>query len=387
MKKLFFDIEVTGHHSEYINHLVDYIVKYKPDDKFFFVVNPEFYTLFPDIIKKSELSPNINFTEVLNDEYKLLNTRNIVFYQFKLYQLMDKYAIKTKAQIVYLMTLNYYQLPLIFNRPSYQIRGILFKPFYRMDKELIKNKLKYYRKIWQTWFLLSNKKINRIFILNDKKTTIFFNQKFRTKIFDVLPDPIPIIKPTPNFSVRRNFKINSSRKIFLLFGSLSERKGVFEVLDSFNYLDKEEITNISLLLIGKANNETEQLIRHNISIIIKKHSESQLIFINEFITESTMKSYFDQCDFVLLPYKNIESSSGVLGHAVAAGKPVIATNKGLIGNLVLKNNLGILLDDINPVEIASKMKLAISKPNCKVNNQSYIESHKPASFAYILLKQ
>ncbi len=48
-----------------------------------------------------------------------------------------------------------------------------------------------------------------------------------------------------------------------------------------------------------------------------------------------MKSYFEQTDYFLIPYKNVESSSGILGHAIAAGKPVIATDKGLIGDFVL----------------------------------------------------
>ena len=47
MKKLIFDIAITGHHTEYIGHLVDYLFENKQSDTFVFVVHFDFSRDFP----------------------------------------------------------------------------------------------------------------------------------------------------------------------------------------------------------------------------------------------------------------------------------------------------------------------------------------------------
>ena len=50
-------------------------------------------------------------------------------------------------------------------------------------------------------------------------------------------------------------------------------------------------------------------------------------------------------NYLLIPYKNICQSSGVLSYAASFKVPVIAPGLGLLGKLIKRNRLGYLLKD------------------------------------------
>jgi hypothetical protein len=93
---------------------------------------------------------------------------------------------------------------------------------------------------------------------------------------------------------------------------------------------------------------------------------------------------FNQCDAVLIPYKNAEASSGVLGHAIHSGKKVIGPSNGLIGKLIKNNDLGVCIDSINPEKIANALFSKFLDEKSVVNS-AYLEEHKPANFIKTLL--
>lgn len=202
-----------------------------------------------------------------------------------------------------------------------------------------------------------------------------------------MPDPIPELKPMPGFSLRNTYNINLNKKILLHFGSLTERKGTLEILDAVDFLNNETITRIAVLLIGNTDSKMEKDILSRKSSILSKYPTAKIIFINKFVSEEMMKSCFDQSDFILMPYKNIESSSGILGHAIAAGKPVIAVGRGLIAEIVKKYNTGYLLPDPNSKEIAKSMKECLLNRNSYKRNKEYAKEHSLERFASVLLNE
>jgi glycosyltransferase involved in cell wall biosynthesis len=98
-----------------------------------------------------------------------------------------------------------------------------------------------------------------------------------------------------------------------------------------------------------------------------------------------MKSIFEQCSVVLIPYKNTEASSGILGHAVAANKYVIATGKGLIKELIQENDFGVLIDSITPFEIASKIESFLPLQLNNHLSSQFLKSHTPKEFAELII--
>ena len=385
---LFYDIEITGHHTEYISHLIDFITQNTDKTQYFFVLHPMFNLRFPEIREKALTCQYITLIEITNDELEKINTGNSLTKSINNYRLLIKYADKLHANSLFALHFNAFIFPLFINRPKYEISGILFHPFYRIEKSSFMSNLRYLRKYIQTWLITRNRQIKTVFILNDNKTTNYLNRQFKTNIFRVLPDPIPEWSSIPDFSIHEKYSIKNARRIFLHIGALEERKGTFEILDSFNSLNSETRKNICLLIVGKANSDTHQVILRKISDLKTRFPEVEIIYKNEFIANSLMKSLFEQSQFVLVPYKNTESSSGIIGHAIAAGSIIIGSNKGLLGELINSYEHSITLDEINPQSIAIAINKALSEFNCTQKYpiwKEYVDSHTSESFSRIML--
>jgi glycosyltransferase involved in cell wall biosynthesis len=254
-----------------------------------------------------------------------------------------------------------------------------------MSPKNLKEKLKYYRKYWVTKLYCMNPSIEKVFVLNDEDAVAGFNKKFKTRIFSVLNDPIPSLMPLKGFDIYKTYGIAPEKEIYLHFGSLAERKGTLEIIKAARLIPKQKQKTIAILLVGKPENlRTEQNILEGITEN-KKTSEVQIICENMFVSNQIMKSLFMQCSVVVMPYKNPEASSGILGHAIAAKKPVITTGKGLLKELVTRNNFGVLLNEVNPQNIANAF---IEIENSRAKDQAYIQyvnNHTTERFSRQLL--
>jgi glycosyltransferase involved in cell wall biosynthesis len=385
MNVVIVDIEITGHHSEYIDHLIEYLLNHSTNDTYYFVVHPEFITRFKTIVSKTKNCSHIHWHPVKPKEIESLVNLSIAKKSFRAYRLVQNYAHKLKADIVYLQHFNIFQLALAFKRANFKIKGILFNQFFRMSSKSLKEKLKYFRKFTITKLYCLNPSVEKVFVLNDLETVRNFNRKFSTNIFSVLNDPIPNLTPLENFDIYANYGISYEKKILLHFGSLASRKGTLEIIEAAKLIPKDMQNEFTILLVGKPeNSKIEKEIFENI-VTSNKNSETKVIWDNNFVSNSTMKSLFDQCSAVVIPYKNPEASSGILGHAIAAKKPVITTGKGLLKALVEENNFGILLEEVNPLIIANAF-LKIS--TTKVSNETYtnyLEEHTTIKFSNQLL--
>ena len=390
MNKLLFDTSVTGHHSEYISHLIDYIAARDSKTNYFFVVNPNFKSIFPQIIKKSSNSKNINWIEINEKEYAKIQNYNMIKKSFYNFKIMNMYSKSLDIDSVTLLYFNIFQLAIIFFRPKYSLEGILFLQFSRMNRKKIKDKIKYYRKYLITKLYIINPSIKKIFLLNDEKSVKYLNKTFNTKKFEMLPDPIPNLKSIPNFNIFQHFNINVKSKIFLHIGSLGDRKGTFEILESAYEIPKNIQEDLVFLFVGKISPEKERE-RFEAKIKeIKTKTDVKIIFDNNFISNELMKSLFDQCFGVLIPYKNTEASSGILGHAANSNKKVISTGKGLIKQLVVDNDLGYLIDEVHPKLIAEKIikMLQEVKNDLEISPKTkiFLNNHTQEKFAKKILE-
>jgi len=382
---LFFDFDYSGHHSEYIKHLMDYLASNERFERCIFVINPDFPMKFPLLLQKAEDIERIKVVLMTRKEFHLGKKGGGINRSLFAYWILKKYAKKFDVNRVILLHFNVFQLSLGLFRPSYEIEGILFLQFYHLNKRTLKEKLKYYRKYWITWFFLQNHQVKKVFILNDLKAVKYLNDNFKTTVFQMLPDPVKLLSPHPTFSLRAEYRINTERIIYLHFGSLYKGKGTLNILDSFDYLDDETLSKIAVFLVGKASDSMDSLIKSKILLIKQEKNNVCLIYRNEFIPDSLMKSFFDQSDFVLIPYKNIETSSGVFGHAMASGKPVIGPKQGLLGELIEENQWGISLETVSPESIARGIKNSINFSVNEYLKKEYLDSHSPRQFAQNLL--
>ena len=113
MKYLIFDILKTGHHSEYINHLVDYVVNNDTNNIYIFVVNPYFSVYFPEIVKKASSCEKIKWLEVSEQEFLACTNGSFFKTSIAYYRLMDKYSKLHNTHQTIILYFNVFQLSFI----------------------------------------------------------------------------------------------------------------------------------------------------------------------------------------------------------------------------------------------------------------------------------
>ena len=386
MNYLIYDAAISGHHSEYLEHLILYLksTTISTGDNYYFIVPEALKVEFPDLIQKSKDVECIKWFfisyKVVDDLYK----SSLLKRSFKEYNLVKFYAEKTQASKVYLLYFNIFQIAFIFKRPRFQVSGILFLQFYRMNTSGLSNKIKYLRKYITTYLYTLNSKIEKIFVLNDSKTVEFLNTRFRN-CFSVLPDPIPEHRSLENFELRDIYGVNNEKKIFLHAGSLDGRKGTQDILKSIFELDESVQLKVCLILAGKTKNPIEEMEIASLYSEVRDKTKAQIIWLNEFVSNELMKSLFEEADFILMPYKNPEASSGILGHAMRSNKPVISTDYGLLKEIIEIHKMGILIKLTSPVFIAEAINKSFSFKYEPSNINEYLSTHSAGNFASNLL--
>jgi glycosyltransferase involved in cell wall biosynthesis len=199
---------------------------------------------------------------------------------------------------------------------------------------------------------------------------------------------VPELTPEPGLDIRKQFGISKDRKLFLHIGSLLKRKGTLDILDAFLFLSPDETARFALLIVGKASPEMDTLIRSKIEMLnnlqpatCNLQPATCIRYLNEFLSPEVFKSCIDQSDLVLVPYRYAESSSGVAGHAFAAGKPLLGVRKGLLGEMVAEYGSGIFIDEYGPASIAKGIKRALTAELTGKTSLRFLQMHSKEAFA------
>ncbi|MGJ8745212.1 glycosyltransferase [Polaribacter sp.] len=387
MNLLFFDIQITGHHIEYINHILKYLsTNNNSQNNYYFVVHQNFLSTNTEGVKLVSAFKNIIFIEVSTLQIESIEVGNKVKKSINNTKLVKSYVDQLNIDVCYLMFFNNFQIGLGFVKMACRVKGILFMQFTNMKISSLKSYYYYLRRLYPLLLAMHNKSIDSIFLLNDKQSALMLNNKFKKKdVFKYLVDPIPIIKPIKNFSLKDQYDIAANKSVFLHFGSLSDRKGVIEIIAATYLLEERIQKKTTILIVGKTSDKIlEKQILEDIELANKK-TFTQLIWDNSFVANSKMASLFLKSNYILMPYKNPEASSGILGHAMYANKPVIGPSLGLIGRIIKENKMGVCLASIDPKNIADAMsKIETIEYNSR-STDTFLQEHTPKNFAHTLL--
>ncbi|BDA72005.1 putative N-acetylglucosaminyltransferase [Calothrix sp. PCC 7716] len=374
-KVMLFDLCIKGHHSNYIRHLI----KYWQDKKLFghldIVVSAKFFKKHADVVALS--SDNVKFTAITDKEEANLNSgkskviRNLR--NFKEWTIYTKYAKYLQASHSLLMYFDTYKLPIILGVKSpCPFSGIYFRP------TLHYNEFTDYQPSWKDRaqelrerFLLSrilrNSQLQTLFSLDP--FAVKHLSKFNSHVKAVyLPDPVEMLKvsETQPSSIKENLGVEAGRQIFLLFGVITARKGIYQLLESLLLLPSEVCQKLCLLIVGESEikDELEKLI-----VNICQVKPIQIIRRYDFIPGSEVQSYFQLTDFVLAPYQRHVGMSGILLLGAAAQKPILSSNYALMGEMVRRHQLGLTVDTTKPEEIASGLtRLLLESPQSLCNH-------------------
>ena len=167
-------------------------------------------------------------------------------------------------------------------------------------------------------------------------------------------DPIEIHPADPQ-EARRKFGIAPDDFMLLLFGAMSDRKGVAETLAHIAAAGVPRERTV-VVLAGPVAAEYRATYDVAVAEIAKYHRVLQHDY---FVAEEDIPRYFAAADVVLCVYKNFNGSSGVLLHAASFGKPVMVSPNGVMADAVERHRFGEIVSLNDPASFATAlMRLA-----------------------------
>jgi glycosyltransferase involved in cell wall biosynthesis len=142
-------------------------------------------------------------------------------------------------------------------------------------------------------------------------------------------------------TLRRELGIAADARVILFFGLIKAYKGVEFLLQAFDIISTQR-GNVTLLIAGRVANHDAGTHRHYLDLLAGYSTNPHVRLRNEYIPSAEVAKYFSAADIVVLPYTGA-SQSGVLLSAYAAGKPVVATDTGGLGEVVKDGVTGYLV--------------------------------------------
>jgi glycosyltransferase involved in cell wall biosynthesis len=182
-------------------------------------------------------------------------------------------------------------------------------------------------------------------------------------------------------SARRDFGIPDTAFVLLLYGSLSKRKGVAELLRAIESIHSDDVV---ALIAGRADAEIEALVDTPRYQAMK--DQGRLFVQLRFHDDIEEARLFAAADVVWLGYVGgAYGSSGVLFQAGSAGLPVISMELGLIGFTVREHDAGFAVDPRDTARVASAIKRLRDDPELRTrlgrNGYRLSQRHTGSDFA------
>jgi len=175
------------------------------------------------------------------------------------------------------------------------------------------------------------------------------------RVFSWVPDPWDGDFSIRQAAARATWKLPAKRRILLHFGTGSPRKGLPWIVEAMESLPPEE--RPYLVCGGQLDlEETLRLRLQQLEIV-----GSARVF-DRYFSEQERLYVFRAADAVALAYRAHYGSSGILVNAAAAGRPVIATDSGLVGERVRQHGLGVTVPEGDVPALAKVLRrLAIDE--------------------------
>lgn len=399
-KIIIFDLATTGHHSTYIKYLVEDWLKRTDDHELHLVVSSTFNEKFCEIVKLATSDDRrrvevhgITSSEQLKYETLKRKKRYLSRVLFE-YVLVRRYVKTVDASHCVLMYFDHFQIPLALGLiAGCTLFGIYFRPSFHYDSSKMQNfdskgldrktRLKRYVQKYLLSRALKNRSLQKLFTLDPYSVAPI--QAMQPK-----PDIVYLCDPVKPVNLDKHsvaeFKaalgIESARKTFLQFGSLNRRKGIQQLLHAIKLLSDEAARKVCLLLVGSELNPEDTQVDLELELLTS--SPIQIIRCAEFVTDDEVPYYFAATDFVLAPYQKHVGMSGLLMQAAVANKPILASDYGLVGQLVREHRLGLTYDSASPAAIARCLTIAINsqEENIDVDKaRAFVQQNVSSAFS------
>lgn len=398
---LLVSLVATGHYPNYLQYLIQYWCEHQLQDSLYILVVQEFLDKHTEVVNLTKTKrSNISFVTLKPEEEAKLkpNTSKInqLIRDFQEWNLICQYIHSLGITNCLMMIIDRYLLSMIFGvKPTCLVSGIYYRFSLHYDQWVdnqpsLKEKIQHFRGKLTFSQVLKNQSLKTLFFLDPFAVeAIHKDWNFKKAVY--MPDPVQHYQDSElNLEkLQNNRDIQPHRKVFLLLGSLGERRGVYQLLEAVTLLPDEICQDLCLLLVGKVEASEQERLPARIAAI-SQSKPVQIISHFEFISELDVHGYFRLSDVILSPHQKHIGMSGTLVLAAAAQKPVLSSNYGLMGEMVKRYGLGLTVDSTIPAEIAQGLIRFVKEPErvlCdRAKMKQFAENNSTEKFAEVIFK-
>ncbi|AFZ35029.1 glycosyl transferase group 1 [Stanieria cyanosphaera PCC 7437] len=361
---LLFELNPGGHHPGYLQHLIKYWCAQQFPGHLDVLISREFADKHPQIVSLGNNHSRVTFVQITPEEQnQLFNSEQLehsfsgrIKRAFQEYQILSRYTKVLGTTHCFLMYLDTILLRLaISSKLPCRFSCIYFRPiFHYANFPSYSSEDREWLWRWRDRVclprLLNSSYLDTLFCL-DSVVIEELNRMSKSPKAIHLPDPVQIYNhPASEIEQLKNsLAIEPGRKVFLLFGALSERKGLFKLLEAITTLTPELSQQLCLLLVGPITPRDQASLEAHLT---KLPNFVQIIRIDRFIPDEEIQPYFQISDVILAPYQRHIGMSAILVRAATAQKPVLASHFGLMGEITRRYQLGLAVDSTIPAQIA-----------------------------------
>ncbi len=357
MKVILFDSVIGGHHIEYASYITRYLAE--QSDEITFVTWKPDVLLDPMLIGEAPVTVEY----VVQDSKAKFGGNTLRRYRQVAQGIQYCFDLATKQQvdIVHHLYLERSEFPLYLQmlrarRRSWKVFGTLFWPYFiHKPQEKVGGLKRLYHGVnrWALGKLLRQGKLDGLFVHTDrikKELVGLYGDDSLQQRMTVIPDPVESPEEVPQEEARARLGLPQDKPAILFFGGLRWDKGVDILLKALSILDGDWYAVIAGEPARFGEAEVEQCRQ-------KLQEPSRLIARLEHIPDNDVTDYFAAADAVVLSYRRVfKGTSGVLQHAAAVGKPVIAADVGEVGPTVREYGLGIVVEPESPNALAEGIR-------------------------------
>jgi len=381
---LVFDPHDGGHHSGYVLHLLRNFHRESSLERICLAVPESMVSIGSEVHKALQAySPievsSISFRDELFNRFR--SCRALAFRAFIEYRLLQESIAAVRPDHCLAMYIDHLLVPLALGlKPSCNLSGIYFRPTFHYSQftyycPTIYDRLRAIRQRVVTKRALRLPELTRLFCL-DPLAPKAVNEMCSEDKATWLPDPVHLYPQNENARrrTREALGVEPGRIVLLQFGAVVARKGVFDVFDAAHQLSSDMAGKITLLLVGPVPRHVKAKFQSEIARL-RRLTDVQVLIEERFIPDEEIQAYFQASDVVLTLYRRHVGMSAVLVRSAAAGKPVISSGYGLLGELVRRWHLGVTVEDSASESIVSVME------NLVRNGSVPFDREKAAAFA------
>jgi glycosyltransferase involved in cell wall biosynthesis len=365
-KYLIFEPAYKGHQVDYIRVIASFIESNPVTHDFIFLISSELSDYLKssiELLNGSEIK-SMKFVKLKDMESKRCSSKNLFMSSFFKWLITTKYAARLNANHIHYLFLDHMQLALSLRLPlpkGVTVSGILFRPSIHY-KEFSQNDICAREKIRDTRkkafykFMLKNPALSVVFTLDEYFVKYYKEKLQNSHKLHFLPDPYVLLENNDNYRHISRSSSRNEKKMFLLFGVLQERKGIYQTLEAISTLHPDVLGKARFIFAGELDSHIKDHFIQQIAKIRLSHRNITLDLQNYYLSNEEIRKLVNGCDVVLIPYQRHVGSSGILLTAAAFKKPIITQSVGLLGFETRKYKLGLTVDTTNPREIAKAIE-------------------------------